>query len=548
MWGKLPNTSSRRWRDAPEKSTVHAEARGSSVLDLTTIYEPNDSFTETVVVGPALANARRSGSVTRFGVAKKGTSTAGRARRACSATSTGASAMDGVSRIRDYKATEDPKPRSNGHHSRGPARIGARWADTPSTPFAPRRKNDAGVRHRANSKESVADVNNGGSAAAASAGSEHWCDAAETDNPPASQGDDRWKDTSSSLVRATEAVKPDAKCDFSDRDSTEVDEDPCSPIRDIVIGLERATESGVPVHTSASSSNLLFQPTSGVASGGQKMVLEAHGQGMLSDSLRPPPVECSNSPISNSASESNFSLSCLISKGCSLMPFFSSASGKLEPEATEGVSDLETTPTSTEAAYTEDVGSGTTEFEAFPVVWVTQQLDPSHGVMGFFRSDGTVGVLLKDKTRMYLEPDGVTFYYMERAKPPFSITAEQARENEAAETRSPPARYQLDFYPFYLREKVSALKHFQTLFHRVALADPAPAGTRREVEAPSAASSTATRYKVKSKQRTGQHWQHYVTGNFAEKGKRSRRRRTWLFRLNDRMVQVRTTGNCDYRY
>ncbi|CAN0195497.1 unnamed protein product, partial [Laminaria digitata] len=86
-----------------------------------------------------------------------------------------------------------------------------------------------------------------------------------------------------------------------------------------------------------------------------------------------------------------------------------------------------------------------------PAVWVTRYVDYSlkYGV-GFLLSDGGAGVYFNDATKIVLEPAGVSFDYIERA-----------RRSSPGSGGGSSAGHTVENFPAELQKKVTLLEHFR---------------------------------------------------------------------------------------
>lgn len=206
---------------------------------------------------------------------------------------------------------------------------------------------------------------------------------------------------------------------------------------------------------------------------------------------------------------------------------------------------------------------------ASPPVWVARHLDcsDSHGLV-FLMSDGSVGLLFKDHTKMVVDPAGVTFDYVE---PPWSSStaavALQALTSSIHEAESgagggeesvrhgngdardrrhqPQQRYQysLDHFPFYLRKKVKALRFVweSLLSDNDGGADGGgEANTSREALARQRSGTSCTARTVGNRSSEWaaerQELHHRQTLTFIEKWQRAGD--THWFQLSDQTIQV----------
>ena len=112
-------------------------------------------------------------------------------------------------------------------------------------------------------------------------------------------------------------------------------------------------------------------------------------------------------------------------------------------------------------------GESEAESPTPPKVWVTRYIDYSckYG-LGFLLSDGSAGVYFNDATKVVLEPSGVSFDYIERARraPPLGVgAAGQSR----ASLQPSVSRHTLEEFPPELQKKVTLLNHFRGYLHEL---------------------------------------------------------------------------------
>lgn len=113
-----------------------------------------------------------------------------------------------------------------------------------------------------------------------------------------------------------------------------------------------------------------------------------------------------------------------------------------------------------------------------PTIWVTRYIDYSSKYgLGFLMSDGSAGVYFNDATKIVLEPDGVSFDYIERSRR--SLQSQPAptggKREEAAglsrvsvgQQQPPRSRHTLDEFPPELQKKVTLLNHFRGYLHEL---------------------------------------------------------------------------------
>ncbi|CAM9188958.1 unnamed protein product [Sphacelaria rigidula] len=117
-----------------------------------------------------------------------------------------------------------------------------------------------------------------------------------------------------------------------------------------------------------------------------------------------------------------------------------------------------------------------------PAVWVTRYVDYSSKYgLGFLLSDGSAGVYFNDATKIVLEPAGVKFDYIERAR----RVSQVARSGESVASGSsggegggsdcgsggaeqpPRVTHTLDDFPPELQKKVTLLNHFRGYLHEL---------------------------------------------------------------------------------
>lgn len=96
-----------------------------------------------------------------------------------------------------------------------------------------------------------------------------------------------------------------------------------------------------------------------------------------------------------------------------------------------------------------------------PPVWVTYHYAFTKKTgLGFLLSNGTMGVVFDDHTKVVLEPAENAFTYLGDSPVVPPIEGDTGWTAEAGEQQSSPARYDLDYFPFFLKKKVAILKHF----------------------------------------------------------------------------------------
>lgn len=125
------------------------------------------------------------------------------------------------------------------------------------------------------------------------------------------------------------------------------------------------------------------------------------------------------------------------------------------------------------------------EVETPPLVWVTRYVDYSSKYgLGFLLSDGSAGVYFNDATKIVLEPAGLAFDYVERARrssPAVEVEGERqgggARAGAAASEKPPPrVRHTLEDFPPELQKKVTLLNHFRGYLHELVKKDEGAGG------------------------------------------------------------------------
>lgn len=113
-----------------------------------------------------------------------------------------------------------------------------------------------------------------------------------------------------------------------------------------------------------------------------------------------------------------------------------------------------------------------------PTMWVTRYIDYSSKYgLGFLMSDGSAGVYFNDATKIVLEPDGVTFDYIERSRRSFQsqpVPTGGKREEtmglsqvSVGQQQLPRSRHTLDEFPPELQKKVTLLNHFRGYLHEL---------------------------------------------------------------------------------
>lgn len=113
-----------------------------------------------------------------------------------------------------------------------------------------------------------------------------------------------------------------------------------------------------------------------------------------------------------------------------------------------------------------------------PTMWVIRYIDYSSKYgLGFLMSDGSAGVYFNDATKIVLEPDGVSFDYIERSRRSSQSQPAPAggKREEAAglsrvsvgQQQPPRSRYTLDEFPPELQKKVTLLNHFRGYLHEL---------------------------------------------------------------------------------
>ena len=171
---------------------------------------------------------------------------------------------------------------------------------------------------------------------------------------------------------------------------------------------------------------------------------------------------------------------------------------------------------------------------AAPTVWVTRYVDYSSKYgLGFLLSDGSAGVYFNDATKIVLEPAGVAFEYIERARrssPAAGGGGGGGGGSAIAGDHPPRARHTLDDFPPELQKKVTLLNHFRGYLHELVKkseggdAGPGAAGCGGGGE-------TGAVVEAQGKQ------QPEAELTFLRKWMRTRN--AILFRLSNRTVQVR---------
>lgn len=126
------------------------------------------------------------------------------------------------------------------------------------------------------------------------------------------------------------------------------------------------------------------------------------------------------------------------------------------------------------------------EAETPPLVWVTRYVDYSSKYgLGFLLSDGSAGVYFNDATKIILEPAGLAFDYVERARRSSPVVevgggrqgAAAARAAGAASEKFPPrVRHTLEDFPPELQKKVTLLNHFRGYLHELVKKDEGTGG------------------------------------------------------------------------
>lgn len=401
----------------------------------------------------------------------------------------------------------------------------------------------------ARSKEGVADVSTSSPAADSSVRVGRSCNFAKAHNPSASDGYGKHKYVFLENTQAAESVETYSMSDFSSHGSTEAESrgDPSCMHHNQEVLLEKTEIIAfpeVPGHTTAAPSSSTVQQTPGAASEDQQTAQIAQDQGRsLSPTRQLSTTSCSSvGEISHKSVSETISspVDTTTSEGCALVSPVLPFEERLDSESVTSASGSESPSTSANITKAQEAMSEITPPEASPILWVTQQVDLTYG-LGFLRFDGTVGVLFKDKTMIYLEPDRLAFSYVEHPKVLSSSIAEEevvGREGKAEKARSSIIRHRLDFYPFYLNKKVSALKHFRTFYQTSPGGLTAVTTAGREMGTPLMARHASMRDKVKSEDNRRKA-QHRSSRDFVEMGRRISMRGSGLFRVNDEMMQVR---------
>lgn len=395
----------------------------------------------------------------------------------------------------------------------------------------------------ARSKEGVADVS---PAADSSMRRGRSCNFAKAHHPSASDGYGKHKYVFLKHPQATESVETYSMSDFSSHGSTEGEtrEDPSCMYHNQEILLEQTKIASpeVPGHTIAKPSSSTVQQTQEDAFEDQQTAQIGQSQGMpLSSSRQLSTRSCSSEGEISQKSVSE-AVHTTASEGCVLESPVPSLEGRLDSESVTSSRDSESPSTSAYITQAKGAMSKITPQETCPILWMTQKVDLTYG-LGFLRFDGTVGVLFKDKTRIYLEPDRLAFSYVEHPKAPSSTLAREevvGEEGKAEEARSSIIRHRLDFYPFYLNKKVSALKHFRT-FYQTSPGGVTTGTAGRETGTPFKTRHASIRDKVKGNEAPPQVLaRHRSSRDVVEMGRRHvSRRGSGLFRVNDEMMQVR---------
>ncbi|CAN0229061.1 unnamed protein product, partial [Pylaiella littoralis] len=86
----------------------------------------------------------------------------------------------------------------------------------------------------------------------------------------------------------------------------------------------------------------------------------------------------------------------------------------------------------------------------------------------FKLSNGSVGLLFKDDTKMVLDPSGTMFDYNDSSSCP-DHEAEQTSKGgsapgkpEASPSTTPSQQYKSDYFPHYLKKKLGICQYFRT--------------------------------------------------------------------------------------
>lgn len=395
----------------------------------------------------------------------------------------------------------------------------------------------------ARSKKGVPDVS---PAADSSMQRGRWLSFTKSHYPSSSEKHGKHKYAFLEHPQAAESVETYSMSDFSSHGSTEAEtrEDPsCVHLNQEV--LLQKTTIALPEVLGDTTAKLL----SSTVQQTQEDAFEDQQTAQIDQSRRmplSPPRLLSTSSCSSEGEIFQKSVSeavnSMTSEGCALVSPVPSLEGRLDSESVTFSSDSESSSTSANITQTKEAITKITSPETCPIFEVKHKVDLTYG-LGFLRVDGTVGVLFKDKTRIYLEPDRLAFSYMEHPKASSSTLAREevvGRERKAEEARSSVIRHRLDFYPFYLNKKVSALKHFRTFYQT------SPGGVTAGTAERETGTSLKTRHApmkdvVKGDVAPPQVLvQRLSSSDFVEMERlRNGRGGSGLFRVNDKMMQVR---------
>lgn len=173
--------------------------------------------------------------------------------------------------------------------------------------------------------------------------------------------------------------------------------------------------------------------------------------------------------------------------------------------------------------------------ETSPSVWVTGYVDQSRKCgYGFLLSDRSVSVGFNDGTSMALEPHGVAFDYINRARPS-SITREAAAgaDNKHQEDTIIRTTYTLKDFPRELARKVDLLKDFRSYVHKLANYDEVGQASDGDNDCGTGSSGAAA--SMTQKLTAGTAGEEPLV--FVEQFRRTPQ--MVLFRLSNRTVQVR---------
>lgn len=197
---------------------------------------------------------------------------------------------------------------------------------------------------------------------------------------------------------------------------------------------------------------------------------------------------------------------------------------------------------STAAIDEADAAAAAAAAATAPKVWVTRYVDYSSKYgLGFLLSDGSSGVYFNDATKIVLEPAGVTFEYIERARrssPALASGAGAGRAGGSANANDgdhpPRARHTLEDFPPELQKKVTLLNHFRGYLHEL---------VKKSEGGDSGAASGA----AGAGEGTGTqgHGQQQPEGELTFLRKWMRTRNAILFRLSNRTVQVGGSGRTE---